>query len=112
MSVIPTTHAALYAWREAHADLLRSAGVQSPMDASTFSFAPGCVQDLRALREEMEQRRTADSMAANAARRALKDRLEEAQSRLATRIAEAEREADRRLGEELAYLKADEGKLV
>lgn len=112
LSVIPSAHTALNAWRDARADLLRRIGVQAPPDSETFVFTPGAAPDLRALRDEMDQRRAQDAAAANAARRALKERLEDAQSRLAVRIAEAEREADRRLGEELAFLKAGEGQLV
>jgi len=112
LAIIPSAHAALNAWRDAHTDLLRRAGAQHSELSGDFSFAPKSSPDLRALRTEIEQRGAADSAAANAARRALKEKLEDAQNRLAARIADAEHEADRRLGEELAYLKADEGKLV
>ncbi len=112
LSVVPSAHAAMNAWRDARADLLRRIGAHAPADEDAFVFKPAGAQTLRTLRDEMDQRRAQDSTAANAARRALKERLEDAQSRLAARIAEAEREADRRLSEELAFLKAGEGQLV
>jgi hypothetical protein len=112
LSIIPSAHAALNAWRDAYSDLLRRAGLPSQSGNGDFSFAAKTTQDLRTFRDDLDQRSALNAAAANAARRALKEKLEEAQSRLAARIAEAEREADRRLGEELAYLKADEGKLV
>ena len=112
LAIIPSAYAAMNAWRDAQMDLLRRAGAQPSEGAADFSFTPKSAADLRALRSEIDERGGADAAAANAARRALKERLEDAQSRLAARIADAEREADRRLGEELAYLKADEGKLV
>lgn len=112
LSVIPSTHAALNAWRDVRTDLLRRAGSHSASSDGDFSFSSQSTPALLTLRDEMDQRRAMDSATANAARRALKEKLEDAQSRLAARIADAEREADRRLGEELAFLKADEGKLV
>jgi hypothetical protein len=111
LSIIPAAHSALNAWRDARADLMRRIGLPAPHDEHFF-YAPGAAVDLHTLRDDLDQRRAADSAAANAARRSLKQRLEDAQNRLAARIAEAEREADRRLSEELAYLKADEGRLV